>query len=389
MESSVQKINILYCIPSLEVGGAEIFLVRLFIALEKKAQTNLFLLDLERHKRDENLAKALPATVTLIDNPLDNPTALKFIEKAESILRFRKHRLLHLIYGIYLKRLVKKNRISVVHSHLYRSDRVIAAAGLKCKLITTLHGCYNAFGPERMAELTGILEKFKAIIYITERNLSPLRLSAKKESLLAKTIKIYNGINHIPSSDLAEPEIHSALRAVVVSRCIPEKGWDIVIEAVKRINSPDRKIHLTLVGDGPFLPALRSEFLPDDNIVFAGKQMDVFPFIAQANVCCFASTYKNESLPNSILEYMSCGKPIITTDIGETREMVTHEGLVCGFIAPAGKEHNELVDFFEKKIRVYMENVSLLREHGRIARNCIKKFDIQRTADQYLSLYLR
>ncbi len=45
------------------------------------------------------------------------------------------------------------------------------------------------------------------------------------------------------------------------------------------------------------------------------------------------STARSEGMPTAILEAMALGKPVVSTDVGSTRELVEDER--TGFVVPA------------------------------------------------------
>lgn len=120
-----------------------------------------------------------------------------------------------------------------------------------------------------------------------------------------------------------------------VGRLIRDKGLMEYMEAgrILRKSVPDAKLHVV----GYFDPnqtmlslADLQPYIDDGTIVFHGKQEDVLPFIQQ----CFAFVLPSyhEGTPRSVLEALSVGRPVITTDAPGCRETVK-EG-ENGFLVP-------------------------------------------------------
>jgi glycosyltransferase involved in cell wall biosynthesis len=379
--------NILITIPTLEIGGAEIFLVRLLNYFAEQKNVKVFLLDFEKEKRDPEITKLFSKKIKLLDNPIGNTFLKRALGKLELIFKLGKEALSFKFYSYFLKKLILKYNIDLIHSHLYRSDRIVSRCVHGTPAITTLHGCYNSFGNDRLAEMFTILNSFRHLIYIADLNLTPLERSEKKETLLNKTVKIYNGLNIDTNPTVMTRSSHGTLKLAVVSRCIKEKGWEILIKAVKRINEDQTLVELNLVGDGDHLDYLKQTYSGEKGILFAGKSLDVNSEIAKADVCCFPSVYPNESLPNSVLEYMTLGKPVVSTNVGEVSNMITQNDVTCGFISAKKESESQLITFFEEKIKVYLSNRELIKEHGKLALELVKRFDIKDTADNYLKIY--
>jgi glycosyltransferase involved in cell wall biosynthesis len=206
------------------------------------------------------------------------------------------------------------------------------------------------------------------------------------QELLAKSVLIYNGIDLSPKPVLKE-QTHALLRLVVVSRCIREKGWELLIRAVQEINSERSLVELSLVGDGDFLLYLKKTYGHLHYIMFEGMQATPETYIATADVCCFPTMYANESLPNSILEYQLQAKPIISSNLGDIAEMMQVAGETCGYLAPTDCSEELLQNFFRDKIKSYLYDRTLINLHGQIALKCVQRFDLKICAERYVQVY--
>lgn len=129
-----------------------------------------------------------------------------------------------------------------------------------------------------------------------------------------------------------------------VGRLIRDKGLMEYMEAgrILRKTVPDAKLHVI----GYFDPnqtmlsiADLQPYIDDGTIVFHGKQDNVLPFLQQ----CFAFVLPSyhEGTPRSVLEALSVGRPVITTDAPGCRETVK-EG-ENGFLVPV-KDATALAD---------------------------------------------
>ena len=67
-------------------------------------------------------------------------------------------------------------------------------------------------------------------------------------------------------------------------------------------------------------------------VVFAGEQRDVSPFLHRMDL--YAQASLTAGLPNAILEAMACGLPVVATAVGGTPEAVSHG--VTGLLVPPG-----------------------------------------------------
>ena len=123
---------------------------------------------------------------------------------------------------------------------------------------------------------------------------------------------------------------------LMVSRIIREKGVMEFCEAARMVkkNCPDAGFVL-LGGLDVSIGALKKEdiqpYIDDGSIEFPGEVKDPVAFYQNASVFVLPSYYR-EGLPRTLLEALSCGRPIITTDWPGCREPV--EDGVNGYMIP-------------------------------------------------------
>lgn len=103
------------------------------------------------------------------------------------------------------------------------------------------------------------------------------------------------------------------------------KGHQYLLEAFAQLS--DKNARLVIVGDGPQREALQARIAElglNDRVLMAGNQRDVLPWLQALDIFVLPS-YANEGVPQSILQAMLCGLPIISTPIGSILEAVQHE----------------------------------------------------------------
>ncbi len=129
------------------------------------------------------------------------------------------------------------------------------------------------------------------------------------------------------------PDNRDVLRLLAVGRLVPQKGFDLLLEAIAGTRP---NIDLTIAGEGPGYHELkeRSERLPAGKTVrFAGFTDNPWGLMVQSDVLVLSSRY--EGLPNVVLEAGALGLPVIAFDCpGGTREIV-HDG-ETGVLVPCG-----------------------------------------------------
>jgi glycosyltransferase involved in cell wall biosynthesis len=215
-----------------------------------------------------------------------------------------------------------------------------AAKNLPIPRITTIHNIHTPFNSLWAGFLLNRCSN--TVIFESEhehRRLTTLGLSSKK------TLVIPSGIDTktfypIPRSRERWDSIPILTEKSVVFGCVarlsPEKAHSDLIKAFKIVKEQIPEARLILVGDGPLrddLQRLTKELGLSDSIYFAGQRSDIREFISLFDVFVLAST--RESLPRAAREAMACGKPIIATRVGATREVVHHEK--SGLLVPPGQ----------------------------------------------------
>lgn len=97
-----------------------------------------------------------------------------------------------------------------------------------------------------------------------------------------------------------------------VGRLVPNKNFDLVIRAYAQAQIDPS---LVLLGQGPEEQALRSrvaEFGLEDRVIFAGFVKNPYPFMSRARALVSGS--RAEGFPNTLIEAMAVGCPVIATD---------------------------------------------------------------------------
>ena len=127
--------------------------------------------------------------------------------------------------------------IELVHSHHGWIDVSICSLlehNPNSQLIVTTHGMYETIPPADLKQILPLLEKkVRKFIYIADKNLVPF---VSNSFDMDRFVKIDNASDVGPISPVSRSEINvpeNAFLICLVSRAIPEKGWQEAIEAVR------------------------------------------------------------------------------------------------------------------------------------------------------------
>jgi len=106
-------------------------------------------------------------------------------------------------------------------------------------------------------------------------------------------------------------------------RFVTRKRLDLVIEALRRVE-PSRRPVLVLIGhvDATFGDAFDPGPYLDEHLYWLPAQRDIRTFFQAIDA--YVSASEAEGMPNSVLEAMACGLPVLASKIPGQRELVIH-----------------------------------------------------------------
>ncbi|MDP1540644.1 MAG: glycosyltransferase [Moraxellaceae bacterium] len=120
---------------------------------------------------------------------------------------------------------------------------------------------------------------------------------------------------------------------VSVGRLMPQKGYDILIPAMKHVAIDFPEAKLTIYGDGPDKEKLQTmidDLNLNDYVTLAGFCSNPLPYVKNANLFVLSSRY--EGFSNATLEALAVGTPVVVTDCpGANAEIISvgRNGYLC------------------------------------------------------------
>jgi len=94
-----------------------------------------------------------------------------------------------------------------------------------------------------------------------------------------------------------------------------QKGFDLLVTAMKELVEIKEGVHLTIMGEGPEKNNLRTQIRSlnlSDSITLAGFRENPYPYFYHAALFILSSRW--EGLPNVVLESLACGTPVVAFD---------------------------------------------------------------------------
>ncbi len=265
----------------------------------------------------------------------------------------------------------------VVHAFLYRAIQLcrLAKRRTSFKLITTPH--YDLSHKGYFLRLLDRALKNADDISCAESRSTADFLEKKQKYQTDKVRLVGNGVDlavFCPNENTrkAVREQFGWKKQEVVFCCVarlsPEKNHRLLIDAFSAVQARNPAVRLVLVGDGPEkekLWALICKKGIEKSVLLAGEVSNVCDFLLASDVFVLVSSI--ESLPISLLEACSCGKPSIVSKAGDMPRVVMHgqTGFVC-----AGSDQVLLSALMAE----LAENAPLRQQMGLAARKRIEQY---------------
>ena len=142
--------------------------------------------------------------------------------------------------------------------------------------------------------------------------------------------------NGVDTARFATPRVARPMTtAITIANLRAEKGHDVLIEAIGALGADCPELRFVFVGDGPCrtkLEQLAAQRGVGHRVRFLGERDDVPALLAAADL--FVLPSRTEAFPNSVMEAMAAGLPVIASGVGGILELV--EDGVSGVLVPPG-----------------------------------------------------
>lgn len=291
----------------------------------------------------------------------------------------------------FAKKLIRENKYDLGHSFFTVPCGFISfllKKQHKIPYVVSLRGADVPGYSDRFRFLYKFIKPIARLIWKNSfrvvSNSQGLRGLALKTNFKQEIDIIPNGID---ISDFApKPEKKPADKIIITigaSRITARKGISYLLEAIKKLSPKYPNIFLKAMGDGnekENLEKLAKELNLEKNAEFIGRvpRENTFSYYQEASIFVLPSL--NEGMSNAMLEALASGLPLIATDTGGTRELVT-DG-VNGFIVKM-KDSEDLAD----KIEILLKDADLRKKMGEASRKKAETMSWGKVAKEYLDLY--
>ena len=212
----------------------------------------------------------------------------------------------------------------IIHGQLRWSGLLTATLGRYSPWSRAVVSRVHTFGTQRRVERFVEWTTYRAahgVVAVCEAAAAQVR----RLYPAADVTVIPNGVSLDRFRGLEEKKRSEVFRVVCVANFNPVKGHAMLFDAVERLTNTDLMFEVTLVGDGSLRTELEARALQQGMpIRFVGRQDDVVPFLAEADL--FVLPSNSEGMSNALIEAMAAGLPTLSTRVGGNVEVtVEHE----------------------------------------------------------------
>lgn len=358
--------RIAFCITELDVGGAEKTLVQLVRRLDRT----------EWEPRVFCLGPWAPLVSVLQDAgvPVQCFDAVHLWDAPRVVWQ--------------LRRALAEFRPAILQSFLFHANILGRVAGAWAGVPHRLSGIRVA---ERRSAFYGLVDRWTN--FLVEKNICVSRGVAdfcEQQVGLPphKTVVIPNGVDLEPfatATPIRWSEVGLPDEAVVwltIARLEPQKGLGDLLAAAEIVHRTLPETWFVIVGDGPDRARLEEQAAAQpggSRIRFLGRREDVPRLLRGAFGLVVSSRW--EGMPNVVLEAMAAGKPVISTAVEGTAELIA-EG-ETGLRVPVADPHS-----LGMAIQRLTDAPARAAAFGTKAQQMIREsFTTEALAEKYVALY--
>ena len=358
----MDKIKVIYLVNSLGMGGSEKQLFYLVKKLNKRFKVLIIKLNNSTDFYDSKI-KALG--IEIYKYNLSN--GLFSFSSIEQIFKIRS--------------LIVKYQPHLIHSWLFYPNFVnflLRLISINYKMIVSKRGS-NFWYSKKHFYINKLVYKMSDFIITNSESL-------KNEILYYNNVN--DKINIINNAIEVNDKIYrkkinvNRINIGCIGRIVREKRYEDVLEAAYILRKKYKNIYFIIIGG-------RGNFESFEKLVInkrmknyfflKGEQEDIDEYIRDFDIFLMASS--SEGMPNSIMESMNYGKPIVATRVGAIPELVINNknGILVDPCSPL-----QIVDAISKLI----DNKKKMAQFGENSYEMIKKMTVENMVKKVEKIYL-
>jgi glycosyltransferase involved in cell wall biosynthesis len=378
-------VKILYVIPTMGCGGAEILLGAIARNLVSKGHEVHIVCLLPHHETWPNFPDREDLLNEVKVSVIGGSVKFSFLRKPE-------------IDNSAFKDYVEKIKPDVIHSHLYLSE--LLSRSIQFKGIN-----YFSHGHDNMPQLKrfSIKTLFNKSLLANywERNwlLKQYSLFNNRFIAISTDVKKYleenvstfkSRITYLPNA-IETSRFHRErnyyktkqnFHIVSIANLVPKKNHQFLIDVLRILINRGYDVTIDVLGFGPLIDALVEKTNKaglGNRLRFLGSVGDVPQRLWDADLYVHPAWYEPFGLV--ILEAMATGLPVVSLDGFGNRELMFNNQ--NGFLVPTDATADEFAD----KIQYFIDQPSEIERMGKFALEFSKTYDISHYTDKLLEIY--
>jgi len=295
-------------------------------------------------------------------------------------------------------KIIREEKPDIIHINSSKAGLIGAIAGRIClvpKIIFTAHGW--AFNEDRPAWQRFIFKTLHYLTVLLADQTIAVAYEVKQQlnwPLIARKITvIYNGRQPINFQDKmtartylanTHKELTSYLNdtwSLTIAELHPIKRHDLVIKAQSEVIKTKPNHRHLIIGAGQAETELQQLITDNhltENVFLLGSIPEAAQYLKVADIFILAS--HSEAMPYVIIETLMAGLPIIATNVGGIKEMITNQQ--NGLLIPDNQQ-TELVT----SILQLLNDTNLSHRLADKAKDRAKDFSFTKTLHQTLAIY--
>ena len=305
MKNENQKNNILHISRTMDIGGAERIVYQLSSDL-----------------KDEFDSVHVASTGGLWESEL----AAQGIQHHKILDIDSKNPLTVLKLLTSIRQIIKKNEITIVHTHHRMAAFYIRLLKLVHPKLIHVYTAHNVFKDK--LPLYGFALKNAKSVAVGEA----VNKNLKEDVGITDSRVIYNGVVLKETDDQVDEIIsYGGIKLGCIARLSEQKGLTYLLDAMSLLTIKD--IRLFIVGEGELREELENkvkELDLQDSVIFLGYRKDIVECINSFDFCVLPSVFEGFGLV--AIEAFMNSKTLVATDIPGLNEVVTNKN---GVLVPA------------------------------------------------------
>lgn len=263
----------------------------------------------------------------------DHPMVDSAKQRGISIIAIDDHGKLDRAFLDPILALIDKLRIDILHTSEFRSAliaQILRRRRPQLRLVASAHGWIANTPRRRLVRFLDklMLRRFDHVIPVSDatRSLVPKWwLPDSRVTVLRNALVLKSYGSETVDRPRRPVDPHGEVVLVNIGRLSPEKGQEMLLNAIHALTPRWPQLRLKFAGIGPLEQQLRTIARTlgiEDRVEFIGYVKDMPRLYAEIDLVVQSSF--TEGLPNVILEAAYLRVPVVATAVGGTAEVIAH-----------------------------------------------------------------